>query len=504
MSICARFSPDLARSTTLCAVDQTSTAYEAAADRLATAAPGTAQVAAADLIRLAVADGELRQPVTDTICQWLRGPAGSSGVAVEERRVVLGSLTDRLRAQEAPWQGVSVDLSGTTLVDADFSGCRLGGAVFADTRFHGTTVFDGVTFEDEVMFQRAVFYDDASFTEVRFGGDAEFGRVRFRGRADFTGAAFGGMAWFGRGTDTWWEDDEAWETVEEIDPAPWEELNEDDPDWPVAVLIEDYQDWEEGGDGARFAGDASFAGVRFDGPAWFYNARFGAAATFAGARFAGRVHLDQPSVDLCDAYWAGGTEDGESEWPLGWTVRSDGTGGNLVPDSSVAPYSQQLADPDPSIRSAGLGSLNQLGDDRPELRQRVVATLCSFLRIPVPFDLHAQGRTAEQTTLLRLRQQAQRLLAERLRPGPGQWKDMNLWLCGATLVELDFSGCEGGYAEFTGAQFHGTTRFDGSRFDRAAFTLDGSSGRATFHGDVLFGAEPPDGVVFHGTVTSRA
>jgi hypothetical protein len=38
-------------------------------------------------------------------------------------------------------------------------------------------------------------------------------------------------------------------------------------------------------------------------------------------------------------------------------------------------------------------------------------------------DLHAQGRTAEQTTLLRLRLQAQRHLARRLRPGPGQWKD---------------------------------------------------------------------------------
>ncbi|MGN9914100.1 hypothetical protein ACTMTJ_41885 [Phytohabitans sp. LJ34] len=56
------------------------------------------------------------------------------------------------------------------------------------------------------------------------------------------------MAEFGRGADTWWEDDEAWETVEEIDPVSWGELNEDDPQWPVAVLIEDCQDWEEGGD----------------------------------------------------------------------------------------------------------------------------------------------------------------------------------------------------------------------------------------------------------------
>ncbi|MEJ3748540.1 pentapeptide repeat-containing protein [Actinomycetes bacterium KLBMP 9797] len=486
-------------------MEETSTAFRAAADRLATAAPGMRRAAADALIALAATDAELRQPVTDTICGWLRTPTGPSDVAAEDRRAVLRSLTDRLRVggtteAVARWSDISVDLSGATLTDADFSGCRLDGAGFADTRFHGTTVFDGATFDDDVAFQRAVFYGDASFAGARFEGDVEFGRARIRGRADFTGAAFGGMAWFGRGTDTWWDDDEAWETVDEIDPAPWDEPNEDDPGWPVAVLIEDYQDWEEGGDGARFARDVSFRDVRFDGPAWFYNARFGGEATFAGAQFAGRVHLDQPPVDLTGAHWAGGTDDGESVWPLGWTVRSgmagapDDTegGGDLVPDASVMPYTRQLADRDPAVRSAGLRLLAQLGDDRPEQRQRVVMTVCAFLRIPIPFDLRADGRTAEQATLLRLRHEAQQILAERLRPGPGQWHDMNLWLCGATLVDLDFSGCEAGYAEFTGAQFHGSTRFDGSRFDRAVFTLDGPCGRATFHGDVAFGADPPD------------
>jgi hypothetical protein len=77
---------------------------------------------------------------------------------------------------------------------------------------------------------------------------------------------------------------------------------------------------------------------------------------------------------------------------------------------------------------------------------------------------------------------------------------MNLWLCGATLVDLDLGGRQAGYADFVGAQYHGTTRFDGSRFDRAAFTLDGSWGRTTFHGDVAFGAEPPQEVLFHGAV----
>jgi hypothetical protein len=61
-------------------------------------------------------------------------------------------------------------------------------------------------------------------------------------------------------------------------------------------------------------------------------------------------------------------------------------------------------------------------------------------------------------------------------------------------------GSEAGYVEFVGAQFHGTSRFDGSRFDRTSFTLDGPSGRATFHGDVVFAANPSANVVVHGAI----
>jgi uncharacterized protein YjbI with pentapeptide repeats len=480
-------------------MDETSTAYREASDRFEGAAPGTRSAAGQALIALAVADPQARQPVTDTICSWLCGLDDPQDDAeAGERHAVLRLLLDRLRG-DSPWEEISVDLAGATLVDADFSGCRLKGAEFADTRFHGTTVFDGAAFDSDVSLQRAVFHGDAFFKGVRFGDDAAFGRARFRGRAEFAGAVFGGEAWFGRGADTWWDDDEAWEAVEEIVPAPWDELNENDPNWPVAVLIEDYQDWEEGGDGARFLGDVSFRGARFEGPAWFYNARFGGAAVFAGARFAGRVHLDQPPVDLTGAHWTGDTKDGKSVWPLGWTVPP--AGGDLVPDASVEPYARQLADPDPQTRSAGIGILSQLGDDQPELRERVIVALCGFLRGPILFDLRAAERTAEQETLLRLRKEAQEVLAERLRPGPAHWPGMNLWLCGATLVDLDLSGCEAGYAEFTAAQFHGTTRFDGSRFERAEFALDPHYGLATFHGDVVFGAEPPDGVICQGSVS---
>ncbi|HTJ31925.1 MAG TPA: pentapeptide repeat-containing protein [Dactylosporangium sp.] len=477
-------------------MDETITsAFRAAAGRMTAARSMVERRAALHAVTaLAAAHPELRQPAADELCAWLRTSGEADEADAGLRREALRGI--------AGWDGVSVDLSGATLVDADLGGCQLAAARFADTRFHGVTSFAGARFGDGAEFQRAVFHGDVTFAGARFEAEAVFGRTRFRGRADFDDAGFDGFAWFGRGEDTWWEDDPAWDTIDDITPTPWDEPNEDDPNWPIAVLIEDYQDGEEGGDGARFAGDATFRRTRFAGPAWFCKARFAGEAAFGGARFAGQVHLDQPAVDLTGATWSGGTwsgadDEGSTQWPFGWTVRS----GSVVADDSVAPYTRQLADPDPDVRLAGLRILDRLGDDRPGLRQRVVGALCAYLRVPVLFDLaDTSGRTAGQDALLRTRQAAQRVLTERLRPGPGHWPGVHLWLCGATLVDLDLSGCYGGYGEFTGAQFHGTTRFDGSAFDRLAFTLGGPEGRATFHGDVVFDTAPPDGVVVHGTV----
>ncbi|WP_229401991.1 pentapeptide repeat-containing protein [Micromonospora okii] len=478
------------------------------------------------------ADPALRRDAAEAICAHLRTPPAVSAVGDEDaaaRREALRALGGLLRqaAVEAGGAGavpeVVVDLAGATLVDADFGGCVLAGARFADARFLGATSFADARFTGGADFARAVFHGPARFDGARFAADAGFGRARFRGPASFDRVGFAGLAWFGRGEDELWEDDPAWDAVEAVRPAPWDEPNEDDPDWPVAVLMGDYQGWEEGGDGARFVGDVSFRGARFDGPAWFCKARFGADAAFRDARFGGPVHLEQPGVGLDGARWAGPADDGPSRWPLGWSPAPGPDGTRvLVADGSVAPYSRQLADRDPAVRRAGLRALGELGDARPELRQRVADAVCGYLRAPLPFAVTG-GLTPAEAGEVELRRDAQRLLAARLRPAPttlvsratpapdaaeeGRWPQIDLSLCGATLVDLDLSGCRAGHADFTGAQFHGATRFDGSTFAGAVFRLPGAEGRASFHGDVTFAGARLDrrygvrdvlgGVVFH-------
>ncbi|MFF3852542.1 pentapeptide repeat-containing protein [Micromonospora sp. NPDC002575] len=544
------------------------------------------------LAQLGAADPALRQDAADAVCAYLRTPSvgvPADGPDADGRRAAGRVLAGLLRP-DASVPAVGVELAGATLVDADLGGCALAGAGFDDARFLGATSFARARFASQAIFARALFHGEARFDDAEFAADAVFGRARFRGPASFAGAAFGGLAWFGRGEEELWEDDPAWDTIEEVRPAEWDEPNEDDPGWPVAVLMGDYQEWTEGGDGARFVGPVSFRRARFVGPAWFYNARFGAGAAFGGAWFGGPVHLDQPAVDLTDARWAGSADDEPVCWPLGWTPGPAPDGANglagaeklaaapagpqgstapggaavLVPDGSVAPYARQLAHPDPDVRRVGLRVLGELGDARPELRQRVVDTVCGYLRAPLPFPVTGE-LTAAQAGEVELRRAAQRLLAARLRPGPGEaaclrpgpggvgrpdgpggagradgpggagrpdgpgrvgsagradepggpasssahWAGMRLLLCGATLVDLDLSGCLVDYADFTAAQFHGVTRFDGSTFEGAAFRLGGPEGRASFHGDVTFAgarldrfrapAEVLGAVVFHAT-----
>ncbi|MFJ2900100.1 pentapeptide repeat-containing protein [Streptomyces sp. NPDC087218] len=486
-------------------------AVRAAAGRLRGDDAALRREAVAELARLGDGHPDLRQDVAEAVCAFVREhpardehlPDGDSDPAGSEvRRAALAMLADRLRPvpdatgqDTARWGGIAVDLTGAVVDGVDFTDCRFDRAAFDDCLFRGTTTFEGARWATDAVFPRAVFSCDARFTGARFGGDAVFGRARFHGRARFDDARFDGLAWFGFGEEGIWEDED-WEDLDDdalmevVGPTtviPWNEPNEADPRWPDAYLMDEYQSWEEGGDGALFRGAASFRGARFRNAAWFWKVRFGATAVFRGAHFDSQVYLDQPAADLTDARAA--ATDLEQRWPFGWaTVPADDGPARLTTDAAVAPYAHQLAAAEAPVRLAGLRILDALGDARPGLRAEIVTTVCAYLRTPLPFPVGAADLDDGQRAELAVRRAAQDLLTARLRPSDAGrfWPDARLPLSGATLVGLDLSGCRLAYADFTGTQFHGATRLDGVLFTHGAlFRLPDGCGSATFHGPVL-------------------
>jgi hypothetical protein len=409
------------------------------------------------------------QDAVDSLCRWWRRVGGENLDALRECGRVLAEM---LRAGD----GLDVDLRGAVVVDGRFADCAFGAVDFSDVRFVGDVDFAGARFGGQAVLQRILCEGGAEFGGAAFAEVAAFGRARFRGAAGFARARFGDLAWFGRGEDGLSEEDPAWDEIEDAGHAgatpAWQEPNEDDPHWPLVVLDIDYQEWIQGGDGARFTGPVTFRDAEFAAHAWFGKARFGDSADFTGAAFGGPVSLVAPAADLTGAR----AEAAEHEWPFGWHLHD----GELAAD----PARRALAGPDPSARLAGVELLASVGDAEPAARAAVTRALCEYLRVPLPFAVTGP-LTPPQAAELRARRAAQETLASRARPGG--WPDLSLGLSGATLVDLDLSGVSVAYGDFCGAQFHGKTDFAGAVFERADFCLPGTAdGRATFHGPAVF------------------
>ncbi|WJK38926.1 pentapeptide repeat-containing protein [Solwaraspora sp. WMMA2056] len=246
------------------------------------------------LERLGQAGAADRQQVTDVLCAYLQLPLpGQRPDAAQERRVRLAAqqiLARHLRpgpAEHTPdpafWAGVVVDLTGATVIDADFTGCHLhdarideatftgtagfveasfaGTAGFVDTRFTGPAEFDRAVFSGPVGFGDTIFAGTAGFAGATFDGTAGFGDTTFHGIARFTGAVFARDALFG---------------------------------------------------GAAFSGTAQFADVRFGVDAWFTEATFAGIARFTGAAYGKDACFDGAVVGV------GGRD--RDEWPAGWHV----------------------------------------------------------------------------------------------------------------------------------------------------------------------------------------
>jgi uncharacterized protein YjbI with pentapeptide repeats len=150
----------------------------------------------------------------------------------------------------------------------------------------------------------------------------------------------------------------------------------------------------------------------------------------------------------------------------------------------------QLGSDKAPVRLAGLYALERLAQDNSAHRQTIVNLVCAYLRMPfVPpptagdsAAVHPRrngvrpraGGTAELQEL-EVRQTAQRLLVDHLRPGsdaerpdPSYWDAIDINLAGATLVKMIMTHARVRSATFHGATFHGPTTFRGTEFGAAA------------------------------------
>lgn len=156
----------------------------------------------------------------------------------------------------------------------------------------------------------------------------------------------------------------------------------------------------------------------------------------------------------------------------------------------------QLGSDRAPVRIGGLYALELLAQEHPRHRPAAVGLLCAYLRMPVS-DADLAGGDELQVRLA-----AQRILVAHLRPAdPARfWPGTSLDLTGATLVELDLSGCRiDGTTCLDRTELCGATRLRGTVFvDDAAFRdstwhFHAWLERAVFHGRALF-----DGAAFRG------
>ena len=308
------------------------------------------------LERLAQDNPAHRQTIVNVICAYLRmpfsppAPAGKPELEAEatnvpaaeteantaapgdtwqqERQVRLTAqriLAEHLRAKDRRstppnprfWPGISLDLTGATLIDFSFgegvvADAWFGGATFTGTASFPETTFDyawftGATFSSHAWFGEATFYH-AEFQAATFTGHADFsaatigeGDARFNGasfgdEAIFHGAAFGGNAEFQAATFT------------------------GHADFSAAAFCEGDARFN----GAIFGHDADFVGTTFSFPAGFRMATFSGSALFDGATFSGGE--DSLSFEESRVLSPGAGH----VWPRGWRLGPDGSGGYTV------------------------------------------------------------------------------------------------------------------------------------------------------------------------------
>jgi pentapeptide repeat protein len=194
--------------------------YAKAADQLGSDRAPVRLAGMYSLERLAQNNPALRQTVVNVLCAYLRMPYELAvGREVESSFDRQQELQVRLTAQRVLsahlgpghprkvvvdrfsmesdsdlsrnfWDGVSVDLTGATLVNFEFRNARVGDAYFADVSFVGDTLFSGVRVSGVASFERSTFSGIAEFSASSFLGQVTFAGATFLGSASFWDATF--------------------------------------------------------------------------------------------------------------------------------------------------------------------------------------------------------------------------------------------------------------------------------------------------------------------------
>jgi uncharacterized protein YjbI with pentapeptide repeats len=205
---------------------------------------------------------QVRRTAQRILAAHLRLPEGTSSKEAVEAQGREPS------SDEEFWPGISLDLTGATLVDFRFARVSVMRVQCVGAIFHGSARFDDANFHGYPRFSRS-----------EFKGNVWFGGATFQRYAGFNGTIFEDAARFNGAT------------------------------------FEDAAGFRE----ATFQGDAAFVKTTFQGDATFVEATFEDAAEFGGVTFqknagfsgAKVLHLDNRKLDRV--------------WPPGWTVRSDPT-----------------------------------------------------------------------------------------------------------------------------------------------------------------------------------
>jgi hypothetical protein len=172
--------------------------YAAAAAQLGSEAAVVRLAGVYALARLAEDWSDQRQTCVDVLCAYLRLPnLGANSTDLEVRRTVVRVLRDHMRSRDDPatWSRCSLDFTGATLEDADFSDAIfMGNVKFVRTEFLGSTLFSRAHFvSGDCSFSNASFASGSVyFTEAVFeGASVWFLRTQFSGaRVSFEKATF--------------------------------------------------------------------------------------------------------------------------------------------------------------------------------------------------------------------------------------------------------------------------------------------------------------------------